>query len=65
MLLDLESLVTAEKVKAHPERHVVTVKLLNDRGIVAADRYAGSPEGAAFVLSSEEVLSELTSFSKI
>jgi len=65
MLLDLDSLVSAEKVRAHPERHVVQIKTLEDRGIFAADRFAGSPEGADLVLSAEEVLIELTRFSQI
>jgi len=65
MLLDLESAVASEKVRAHPERHLVKIETLHDRGITAADRYAGSPEGARLVVSTSEVLEMLTSFSEV
>jgi len=65
MLLDLDSLVKAEKVRAHPERHLVRVTNLEDRGIMAADNLAGSPEGADLVLSADQVLQTLTAFSKV
>jgi len=56
MLLDLDFLVKSEKVRAHPERHIIRVLTVQDRGITAADAYAGSPVGADLVISSEEVL---------
>jgi hypothetical protein len=42
MLMDLETLVQAEKVRAHPERYIIKVLSVQDRGITAADRVAGS-----------------------
>jgi len=65
MLLDLESAVASAKVRAHPERHMVKIETLQDRGIMAADRFAGSPKGAALVVTAEEVLEALVSFSKV
>jgi len=65
MLLDLESAVASAKVKAHPERHLVKIVTLHDRGITAADQWAGSPKGAALVVSTNEVLQTLVSFSKL
>ena len=65
MLLDLESAVKSEKVRAHPERHMVKIETLEDRGITAADRFAGTREGATLVVSTQEVLQVLTSFNAI
>jgi len=65
MLLDLESAVKAEKVRAHPERHMIKIETLEDRGITAADRFAGSSDGASLVVSTQEVLHMLTSFNAI
>ena len=56
MLLDLQSAVKAEKVHAHPERHMVKIETLEDRGITAADRVTGSSEGASLVITAQEVL---------
>ena len=65
MLLDLESAVKAEKVRAHPERHMIKIETLEDRGITAADRFAGSSDGVSLVVSTQEVLHMLTSFNAI
>ena len=65
MLMDLNSLVQAEKVRAHPERYIIKVLSLQDRGITAADRVAGSADKADLVLTAEEVLQVLTRSAKV
>jgi len=65
MLLDLDAAVKAEKVRAHPERHMVKIETLDDRGITAADLFAGSSKFATLVVSSQEVLQMLISFSGV
>jgi hypothetical protein len=65
MLLDLESLVASEKVRAHPERRVIPVLTTQDKGITAADLNAGSAKFADLVITQEEVLRMLTRFAKV